>query len=182
MSLPEILILAVSLSLDAVVVAVGAGALARISIGNALKVSFMFGAFQGLMPILGLLLGSLFSVYFLAYGHIVGFVLLLLVGGKMLLEAFDEENTERERNILHLRTLLILAVATSIDAFVVGITFSVVPVHVPTAVLAIGGVTFVLSLIGVYLGRSSRHLLGTRIEIVGAVVIILLAFKILLGI
>lgn len=173
--------LAVSLSLDAAIVAVGAGALARLGLGTALKVSFVFGAFQGLLPLLGLLLGSMFSVYLLAYGHVVGFVLLLLVGGKMLYEAFDTEDTESERDITHLSTLFILAVATSIDAFVVGITFSFVPVHVPTAVLAIGVVTFVLSLLGVYIGRTSKHLLGTRIEIVGAVVIILLAFKILLG-
>jgi len=182
MSLVEILILAVSLSLDAVVVAVGAGALARITLGTAFKIAFTFGAFQGLMPLLGLLLGSAFSVYLLAYGHIVGFILLLLVGGKMLYEAFDREDTERERDITHLSTLLILAVATSIDAFVVGITFGFVPVHVPTAVLTIGIVTFLLALLGVYLGRTSKHLLGTRIEIVGAIVIILLAFKILLGI
>lgn len=182
MSLVDILILAVSLSLDAVVVAVGAGVLGRINIGGALKVAFTFGAFQGLMPLLGLLLGSVFSLYLLAYGHIVGFVLLLLVGGKMLYEAFDTEDTESERDIMHLRILFILAVATSIDAFVVGITFSFVPVHVPTAILLIGGVTFLLSLAGVYLGRTSKHLLGTRIEIVGAAVIILLAFKVLFGI
>ncbi len=180
MSFPEILLLAVSLSLDAAVVAVGAGALARINVAKALKVSFTFGAFQGLMPLLGLLLGSAFSAYLLVYGHIVGFVLLILVGGKMLFEAFQKEDTASERNILHIQTLLILAVATSIDAFVVGITFSFLPVHVPTAVLTIGVVTFLLSLLGVYLGRSSKHLLGTRIEIMGAVVIILLAFKILL--
>jgi len=181
MSFVEILVLAISLSLDAVIVAVGAGALARVDFRTALKVSFTFGAFQGLMPLGGLMLGSVFSIYLLAYGHIVGFVLLLLVGGKMLFEAFDKEDTESERDITHLSTLLILAIATSIDAFVVGITFSFVPVHVPTAVLAIGVVTFVLSLAGVYVGRTSKHLLGTRIEIVGAVVIILLAFKVLLG-
>lgn len=180
MSFAEILILAVSLSLDAVVVAVGAGALARIRIGGALRVALAFGVFQGLMPLLGLLLGSVFSVYLLMYGHIVGFVLLLLVGGKMLFEAFGKEDTGNERNIMHIRTLLILAVATSIDAFVVGITFSFLPVHLPIAVLTIGVVTFLLSLAGVFLGRSSRHLLGTRIEIIGALVIILLAFKVLL--
>ena len=180
MSFAEILILAVSLSLDAVVVAVGAGALARINIGGALRVALTFGVFQGLMPLLGLLLGSVFSVYLLMYGHIVGFFLLLLVGGKMLFEALGKEDTANERNIMHIRTLLVLAVATSIDAFVVGITFSFLPVNVPIAVLTIGIVTFLLSLVGVHLGRSSRHLLGTRIEIVGALVIILLAFKVLL--
>lgn len=182
MSLAEILVLAASLSLDAAVVAVGAGALARIDFRTAFKVSFVFGAFQGLMPLLGLFLGSLFSAYLLSYGNIVGFVLLILVGGKMLYEALGSEDTERERDITRMPVLVLLAIATSIDAFVVGITFSFVPVHVPTALAAIGIVTFLLSFAGIYIGRKTKHLLGPRIEIVGAAVIILLAFKILLGI
>ena len=180
MSLPEILLLAVSLSLDAAIVAVGAGALARVRLGAALRIAGLFGLFQGLMPVLGLLLGLGFRDYLLAYGHVVGFVLLLLVGGKMLFEAFEKEDTKRERDILHLSTLLVLAIATSIDAFVIGITFTFIPVDVPIAIALIGLVTFLMALLGVYLGRRSRHLLGTRIELVGACVLILLAFKVLL--
>lgn len=180
MSLPEILLLALSLSLDAAVVAVGAGALARVRLSAVLRIAGLFGLFQGVMPVLGLLLGLGFRDYLLAYGNIVGFVLLLLVGGKMLFEAFEKEDTKSERDILRLPTLLILALATSIDAFVVGITFTFVPVDVPVAVALIGLVTFFMALIGIYLGRRSHHLLGTKIELVGAFVIILLAFKILL--
>lgn len=180
MSLAEILLLAVSLSLDAAIVAVGAGALARVRFGTALTIAGLFGLFQGLMPLLGLLLGLGFREYLLAYGHIVGFVLLLLVGGKMLFEAFEKEDTKSERNITRLPTLLVLAIATSVDAFVVGITFTFISVDVPIATFLIGLVTFLLALLGVYLGRRSHHLLGTRIELVGAFVLILLAFKVLL--
>lgn len=179
MSLPELLLLALSLSLDAAVVAVGAGALARVRFGSALRIAGLFGLFQGLMPLLGLVLGLGFREYLLAYGNVVGFVLLLLVGGKMLFEAFEKEDTKSERNIMRFSTLLVLAVATSIDAFVVGITFTFIPVNVPVALALIGAVTFLMALIGVYLGRRSRHLLGTRIELVGAAVIIMLAFKVL---
>lgn len=180
MSLPEILLLALSLSLDAAVVAVGAGVLARVRIGQALLIAGLFGLFQGLMPLLGLLLGLGFREYLLAYGNIVGFVLLLLVGGKMLFEAFEKEDTKSERDILQLPTLLLLATATSIDAFVVGITFTFIPIDVPVAAALIGLVTFLMALLGIYLGRKSRHLLGTRIELVGAFVLIVLAFKVLL--
>ena len=179
MSLPEILLLALSLSLDAAVVAVGAGALARVRVRQALLIAGLFGLFQGLLPVLGLFLGLGFRDYLFAYGNIVGFVLLLLVGGKMLFEAFEKEDVKSERDILQLSTLLMLALATSIDAFVVGITFTFIPVNVPVAVALIGLVTVLMALLGVYLGRKSRHLLGTRIELVGALVLIALAFKVL---
>lgn len=180
MLLAEILILALSLSLDAAIVGVGAGALARIKPFEAFKIAFLFGAFHVLMPVLGLLLGYGFREYLSAYGHIVGGGLLLLVGVQMLWESFQMEDTDREKDILHIRTLLVLAVATSIDAFIVGITFNFIPVHVPLAIGSISVTAFFMSFGGVYLGRKGKHLLGNRIELLGALVIFLLAFKILL--
>jgi putative Mn2+ efflux pump MntP len=180
MSLLEIFLIAASLALDAAIVAVGAGALAHVRTRTALKVALFFGAFQAFMPLLGLLLGLGFRDYLLAYGHIVGFVLLLIVGGKMLLDSFGEEDTEREKDITRMPTLLLLAIATSIDAFVVGITFNFVSVNVPVAIAVIGIVTFLMALGGVYLGKRGKHLLGNRIELAGALVLIALAFKILL--
>jgi len=181
MSFFEILLIAVSLALDAAIVAVGAGALARIKTGTALKIAIVFGVFQAAMPVLGLLLGLGFREYLLAYGHIIGFVLLVLVGGKMLLEAFEEEDTEHEKDITRWPTLVFLAVATSIDAFVIGITFNFIPINIPLAISAIGIVTFLMALAGVYVGKKGKHLLGNRIELVGALVLIALAFKILFG-
>jgi len=180
MSFVEILLLAVSLSLDAAIVAVGAGTLARVKPFAAFRIALLFGAFHVLMPVLGLLLGYGFREYLSAYGHIVGAGLLFIVGVQMLWESFQKEDTEREKDILHIRTLLVLAVATSIDAFVVGVTFNFIPVHIPVAIGTISATAFLLSFFGVYLGRRGKHLLGNRIEILGALAIFLLAFKILL--
>lgn len=180
MSFAEILILAVSLSLDAAVVAVGAGALARLKPLAAFKIALLFGSFHVLMPVLGLLLGYGFREYLASYGHLVGGGLLLLVGVQMLWESFQEEDTEREKDILHIRTLLVLAIATSIDAFVVGITFNFIQVNVPLAIGTISVAALLMSFIGVYLGRRGKHLLGNRIELLGAIVIFLLALKIML--
>ena len=178
MSLLEILLIAVSLALDAVVVSVGAGAIKGITRSNALRIALCFGAFQAFMPLLGFFLGLSFREYVSAYGNIVGFVLLLLVGLKMLWETFEQDKDE-EKNILQTRILLLMAVATSIDALVVGITFNFVVVNVPLAVAIIGIVTFALSYLGVLAGKKSRNLLGAKIEAIGAIVLIGLAFKIL---
>lgn len=180
MSFVELLVLALSLSLDAAIVGVGAGALARVKPLAAFRIALLFGAFHVLMPVLGLLLGYGFREYLSAYGHIVGAGLLFIVGVQMLWESFQKEDTEHEKDILHIRTLLVLAVATSIDAFVVGITFNFIPVNVPLAIGTISFTAFLMSLVGVYLGRRGKRLLGNRIEILGAFVIFLLAFKILL--
>lgn len=180
MSFAEILILALSLSLDAAIVGVGAGALARVKSLVALRIALLFGAFHVLMPTLGLLLGYGFREYLSVYGHVVGGGLLLLVGVQMLWESFQKEDTEHEKDILRIRTLLLLAVATSIDAFVVGITFNFIPVHIPLAIGTISITAFLMSLVGVYLGLRGKRLLGNRIELLGAFVIFLLSFKILL--
>lgn len=180
MSFIEIFLIAVSLALDAVVVSVGAGALVGMNKRGALKIALYFGAFQAAMPLIGYLAGLGFREYVATYGHIIGFLLLLAVGLKMLWETFKKEDVEAERHIMSTRTLTLLAVATSIDALVIGITFNFVPVHLPVAIAVIGVVTFVLSYMGVLIGKRSRHLLGTKFEIVGAVILIGLAFKVLL--
>ncbi len=180
MSFAEILILALSLSLDAAIVGVGAGALARVKPLVALKIALLFGAFHVLMPLLGLLLGYGFREYLSAYGHIVGGGLLLLVGVQMLWESFQKEDTEREKDILRIRTLLVLAVATSIDAFVVGITFNFISVNIPLAIGTISVTALLMSFIGIYLGNRGKLLVGNRIELLGAFVIFFLALKTLL--
>ncbi|MEA2701787.1 MAG: hypothetical protein QOE22_496 [Candidatus Parcubacteria bacterium] len=180
MSALEILLLALSLSLDAVVVSVGAGVLNRINIRKALVIAFFFGAFHAVMPLLGWAAGYWFRGYLTEYGHIVGFVLILLVALKMLRDALRQEDTAREKDILHMRVLLVLAFAMSIDALVIGITFNFLPVSVLPTSAIIGLVTFLMSLAGVYVGRRSRHLVGTKIELLGALVLVLLAFKVLL--
>ena len=180
MSPVEVLILAVGLSLDAVVVAVGAGALNRITHTRALYIAGVFALFQGMMPLIGWAGGLAFQSPLAAYGNLIGFTLLMLVGLKMLKEALGPESESEERTILRTKTLIALAVATSIDALVAGITFTFIPVSLSFAVLAIGLVTFVGCLGGIYVGRHIKHLIGTKLEVVGALVIMLLAVKVLL--
>jgi putative Mn2+ efflux pump MntP len=180
MSLLEIILIALSISLDVAVVSVGAGVLARLSLRRTLLIALCFGIFHAGMPLLGWYAGYWFRDYALEYGRVIGFALILMVGLRMLKAAFEKENTKRERNLLQPRTLFILAFATSIDALAIGVTFSFLDVPVALAVLVIGIVTFLMSLAGVYIGRRGRRLIGTRIEFVGAVFLILLAFKVLL--
>jgi manganese efflux pump family protein len=179
----EILLTAFSLSLDAVAIAAAAAAVTRISAFQALKIAFFFGAFQLVMPVIGWLLGASIYEYALAYGHVIGFVLLLGVGLKMLHEATrkeDDEDELREKHLAQTYALTIMAIATSIDALVVGITFSFIDVNILIAVSTIGVVTFVLSLVAIQFGRFIQRYAGNNIEYVGGIVLIALAFKTLL--
>jgi putative Mn2+ efflux pump MntP len=178
MSIAELIIIALSLSLDAAVVSVGAGALNRITLRRALLIAFVLGAAHGLMPLVGWGLGFWFRDYLLAYGRIIGFALILFVGLKMLKEALSTE--DGSRSILTMKALLVLAFATSIDALVIGFTFNFLTVPVPLAALLIGSIAFAASLIGTLIGGKGRHLIGKKVEIVGAIALILLAFKVLI--
>lgn len=180
MSPVEITLIALSLSLDVAVVSIGAGALNRLTFARALLIAAIFAIFHTMMPLVGWLAGSWFSVYLAAYGNIIGFVLILLVGLRMLKGALTAENTETEKNILNTKVLLVLAVATSIDALVIGVSFNFLPVPVTLAVVTIGVVTFLMSLAGTLIGKQTHHLVGTKVELLGALALILLAFKVLL--
>ena len=183
MSPIELFLTAVSLSLDAVAIAAAAAALSRISYEHALKIALFFGGFQFGMPLIGWLLGASVASYALTYGHIVGFLLLFGVGCKMMYESFhtdDASDEYKERHLAETYTLTVMAVATSIDALVVGVTFSFVPVSIPLAVTCIGFVTFILSLVALRFGAYVHTYLGNRIESLGGVVLIALACKTLL--
>lgn len=182
MSVPELVLIALSLSLDAVAVSVTIGAVKGCTLRSVALAAAFFGISQGAMPVLGWLTGFGFRAVAESYGPAVGFVLLLLVGGKMLYEAFKDEDADAEpKDILRMRTLTALALATSIDALVVGITFNFVPVSVPLAVFVIGGITAVMAALGVLLGARSAGFFGNRMEALGGAIIILLAFKTLLS-
>ncbi len=183
MSFVDILLTAFSLSLDAVALAAAAAALKQIEVADALKIAFFFGGFQLVMPLIGWALGLGVASYVVQYGHIVGFVLLVCVGIKMLYEALRKKDSDDVKNESHLAetsTLIVMAVATSIDALVVGATFSFVPVNLPIAVSVIGAVTFLLSLAAIQFGKVIHRYVGNEIELGGGLVLIVLAFKILL--
>ncbi len=172
--------LAVGLSMDAFAVAVCKGlALQRVNWKHTALVGLWFGGFQALMPFLGFLLGVGFKDYITAVDHWIAFGLLGIIGGKMIKEALSQEEEQADAS-LSCKTMLMLAVATSIDALAVGITFAFLEVNILAAVLFIGVITFVLSAAGVKIGNVFGTRYKAKAEIAGGVILILLGLKILL--
>lgn len=184
MSFFEIFVLSLSLALDTFGVGLATGAIhKKISVMQVVKIAGVFGLFHIFMPILGFFSGSLFKNIILSVDHWVAFVLLLFVGGKMIYEALSSKDaTEEEvhkKNILRLSVLITLAFATSIDAFVTGITFPFIQVSLITIIFCISVSAFTLSFVGVYLGKKFGELFGDKIEVVGGIALCILAFRIL---
>lgn len=188
MGFVELFLLGVGLSMDAFAVAVCKGlGMHRVNYKHAVIIALFFGGFQALMPLVGWALGTQFESFVTPVDHWIAFVLLAFIGGKMLWDAFHEEKDsedgcgcDKTDGRLDLRELTLLAVATSIDALAVGITFAFLQVDIVPAIVTIGVTTFVLSLVGVIVGNQ----FGSRFErpatIAGGVVLILLGVKILL--
>lgn len=183
MGIFELLLVAVGLSMDAFAVAVCKGlGMKRLNMRTAAVLALFFGGFQALMPLVGWLLGSQFMWLIEPVDHWVAFVLLVFIGAKMLWEALhdDEDCDCEDTSRIDLREYLMLAIATSIDALAVGISFAALSVDIVPAVSLIGLVTFALTLVGVAVG----HFFGSRYErpasIAGGVVLILIGVKILL--
>jgi manganese efflux pump family protein len=180
MSLTELFIIAVGLSMDAFAVAVCKGlAMPRMSWKGALIVGLYFGGFQAAMPLLGYFLGSKFSMAIRAYDHWVAFLLLVLIGAGMVKESFEKDESCSNAS-LDVRGMVLLAVATSIDALAVGVTFAFLNVDIVPAVSFIGAVTFTLSMVGVKVGNAFGCKYKSRAELAGGAILILMGLKILL--
>lgn len=176
----ELLLLAVGLSMDAFAVSICKGlAMEKVTWRHALIPGLWFGGFQGLMPALGWLLGSRFAGYITAVDHWIAFALLGVLGFNMLREARSGE-TEEADSSLAFRVMLAMAVATSIDALAVGITFAFLEVTILHAVTFIALVTFVISALGVKIGSLFGTRYKSRAEALGGCILILLGVKILL--
>jgi putative Mn2+ efflux pump MntP len=177
----EIVLLAVALAMDAVAVSLARGmVLGRADRREALLLAAAFGLFQALMPVLGWLLSSLFADLVRSAAPWIAFGLLALIGAKMIKESFDDDDEDDAPTRLPLLAVLGLAVATSIDAFAVGVTFAVLEVAVAPAVVVIGVVTFALSLVAVLVGARVGRWLGSRAELFGGVVLVLIGVRIVL--
>lgn len=181
MNLLELVLLAVGLSMDAFAVAICKGlSVQKLNWKHYLIVGAWFGGFQALMPTLGYLLGTTFERYITSVDHWVAFVLLCLIGGNMLKEAFAKEEKEESASF-DFKSMLLLAVATSIDALAVGITFALLPdVNIFSAVGLIGSITFCLSAVGLKAGNIFGLKYKSKAEIVGGIILILIGVKILL--
>ncbi len=180
MGLIELFLIAVGLSMDAFAVSVCKGlAMPKCTFKKAAIVGLWFGGFQALMPAIGYILGAQFQEAIASIDHWIAFVLLALIGGNMIHEALDNDEEEADAS-LDVKTMFLLAVATSIDALAIGITFAFLKVNIIPAVCFIGIVTFIISFAGVKIGNVFGARYKNKAEIVGGVILILLGLKILL--
>jgi Predicted membrane protein len=181
MSFSSILVLAIGLGMDAFSVAIGVGASYRvISFGPVFRLSFFFGLFQVLMPIAGWFAGVSVASIIAGYDHWVAFGLLAFVGGKMILESFNEEAKVHTTDPTKGFTLIILSVATSIDALAVGLSFAFLKIPVFYPSIIIGIVAFFMTMAGMFFGEKLGKVVGRRVEMLGGLILIGIGVKIVI--
>lgn len=197
MNLPELLLIAIGLSMDAFAVSLCSGlTMRRVTLKKALIVGLYFGFFQAAMPLIGYLLGTQFADRIIAFDHWIAFILLCVIGSKMLAESFTKEGCpdracpagkcadrtcpEKEEVSLRPAEMLPLALATSIDALAVGVSFAFLSVSIIPAVSSIGLITLALSMLGVKMGNLFGAKFKSKAEFAGGVILILMGLKILL--
>jgi len=174
----DVIILAIALSMDAFAVSIGLGA-KKNTPGLALKAGLYFGIFQALMPFIGYLGGRGVLGWAESYAHWIAFGLLVLIGAKMFYEGF-QEGIEEDISAITNKMMLVLAIATSIDAMAAGFSLTLLDANPYIAFLIIGITTFAFSWAGVLIGKNSGTWLENKAEIFGGTVLILMGFKILL--
>lgn len=177
----ELVVTAVVLSMDAFAVAVCKGlSTQKLQRRHYVIIGAWFGGFQALMPLIGYLVGKSFSKYINSFDHWIAFVLLALIGGSMIREGISKKE-EKADDSFSFKTMLVLAVATSIDALAVGVVFALLPeVNITAAISLIGVITFILSAVGLKIGNIFGLKYKSKAEIVGGAVLILLGLKLLL--
>ena len=183
MGILELLLVAVGLSMDAFAVAVCKGLnMSKINYKRGALIALFFGAFQSLMPLIGWFLGVQFEKYIVSFDHWVAFLLLGFIGGKMIAEAFEKEKECDCQDKFSISELFVLAIATSIDALAVGITFALIAptTGISLAVILIGVITFALSFVGVVIGNKFGAKYKKRAELAGGIILCLMGVKILL--
>lgn len=179
MNILELIITAIGLSMDAFAVSVCKGlSVEKLKLKHSAVAGLYFGGFQALMPLLGYLLGYSFQSYIVNFDHWIAFVFLSVIGINMIRES--RSNEEKSNDSFSFKTMLPLAVATSIDALTVGVTFAFLQVNIIAAVCLIGGITFVFSAVGVKIGNVFGAKYKSKAELLGGIILILMGLKILL--
>lgn len=180
MSLLELFIIAVGLSMDAFAVSICKGlSMQKMNLKHALIVGAWFGGFQALMPFTGYLLGANFQRTIVSYDHWIAFILLGIIGFNMIKESLSSEEESCDASVA-MKDMLVLAVATSIDALAVGVTFAFLQVDIVPAISFIGSTTFILSIIGVKVGSVFGCRYKARAEFAGGLILVLMGAKILI--
>jgi manganese efflux pump family protein len=178
-SILQIFFIAFGLAMDAFSVSIAGGMKSQKGkIIHAVKVALFFGLFQAGMPVIGWLVGGVAREFISGIDHWIAFILLGIIGIKMILEAFGA--VEEEKNIYNTKTLLVLSVATSIDALIVGITLNLLEIPFLVSIILIGIVTFVLSFLGFLFGKQFGTVFGKRVGILGGAVLIIIGLKMLI--
>jgi putative Mn2+ efflux pump MntP len=180
LSLGELFILAVGLSMDAFAVSICKGlSLGKIKPRHMVTAGAWFGGFQALMPLIGYLLGVKFADMVSRFSHWIAFILLIIIGANMVKEAISDEDEDTDAS-MSVKNMFLLAVATSIDALAIGVTFAFLKTPIIPAVSFIGAVTFVFSAAGVKIGSVFGTKYKSKAEVCGGIILILLGVKILL--
>lgn len=180
MKLFEIVFIGVGLAMDAFAVSVCKGlSINKLKWKSTFIIAMYFGIFQAIMPVFGYLLGSTFSSLVERVDHWIVFILLSIIGGNMIKESTDDE-VEKRNDSVDFKTMVVLAIATSIDAFAVGVTFTFFEVNLLLAIMIIGIVTFALSLAGVVIGNKFGDKFQNKAELMGGIILIIIGLKILL--
>ena len=172
----EIILIAVGLSMDAFAVAISKGLSIKKSYKQSLVIGLYFGIFQALMPLIGYFLGFSFESIVTRIDHYIAFTLLIIIGLSMILES-NEDDID---NKIDFKTMLILSIATSIDALAIGVTFAFLKVNIVLAIFIIGIITFVICMFGVLIGNKFGKFLKNKAQIFGGIILILTGIKILL--
>jgi len=180
MDLFSIILLAVALAMDAFSVSISSGlTLKKCGVKHAIILALFFGGFQAIMPVIGWFSGLQLQEIVKAFDHWIAFILLSAVGVKMIYESLSMQEDEEACTVFSLKNVFILSIATSIDAFAVGVTFAFLNVSIIEPIIIIGFVTFILSFLGFYIGKKIGHLFERKIEIIGGFILIAIGFKIL---
>lgn len=181
MGIIEIILIGVGLSMDAFAVSICKGlSTQRLKPSHYLIIGAWFGGFQALMPAIGYLLGATFEKYIIAFDHWIAFILLVLIGSNMIKESFSKEEEHTDASFAF-KTMLLMAIATSIDALAVGVTFGLLPdVNIIAAITLIGSTTFILSGVGLKVGNVFGLRYKSKAELAGGIILILIGIKILL--
>ena len=182
MGVIELLLLSIGLAMDAFAVSVCKGiSMKKINCKKSCIIGLWFGGFQALMPTIGYFLGSAFESLVTNIDHSIAYILLGIIGGNMIKEAFCKEKEDEESNDdISFKTMFVLAVATSIDALAIGITFAFLKVNLLLAISMIGIITFVISIIGTKVGNKFGSKYEKKAELAGGIILILIGIKILL--
>lgn len=180
MGVLEILLIGISLAMDAFAVSICKGlSMKKMDLKKTIIIAIYFGAFQALMPVVGYFLGSTFSELVSSIDHWIAFALLSIIGGNMIKESFYDEEDKRNDKV-DFKTMIVLAIATSIDALAVGITFAFLKTNIIFSASLIGIITFFMSILGVKIGNIFGDKFQNKAEFTGGTILILIGIKILL--